>query len=620
MNAAATSETTPLELLYRFAQVEPVDADALERAGAKKTLRVAFSSETPVLRSERGKKYYEILDHAPENTDLSLLQDGGAFLDEHNPSKQPGSVERAWIDPDKKGRADLSFANTALGRERWTLMSEGHRKDISFGYIHTRVLSETRGADGIPVRRFAWAAHEITTTACGADHFGTGVGRSQQRKKQNSMETENQRTPIEVLNEIDARAKMLMQDFPHLAEQIRSAKHRAISENEEPHVFSRGIVEIARKTPAPREKLYPVPPGEIGMGNRDIEQYSLHRALRNIASGNGKMEDCYELDVSRQVEKNFGSAGEGFFVPMDIVLGGSRRSYMERDMTAGDFPTGGAAVQTTVMPFIDILRNRTVVTRLGATFLGGLTSNIAFPREIAPVTAQSVSEVGVLADSNPELDQIRLVPHRVGVSVTYSRQLVFQSTPDIEALIRNDTMAQVAVKHDALFLNGQGANDEPMGLLNTIGLNTILFGGAGSYSKIVDFETAVGKANADMGNLAYCTTPGTRGALKKIAVALTGATTVSSRSIWEDGRFNDGSNDGLVNGYRAASTNNVPNDRVIYGNWNDWLAAYFGGFNVIFDPYSSAKKGQIVLTINTWIDGAARHAQSFTVSGDAGSQ
>jgi HK97 family phage major capsid protein len=619
MNAAATSETSSPELIFRFAQVESPDEKAMDRAGAKKTLRVAFSSETPVLRNERGEKYYEVLDHAPENADISLLQDGGAFIDEHDWKRQIGSIDSASIDADKKGRADLLFANTALGRERWSLMSQGHRKDISFGYAQTRMLSQTRGADGIPVRRFAWKAYEITSTAVGADHFGTGVGRSQ-KNKANKMETEVQRTPIEVLNEIDARATMLIKDYPYLASQIRTAKHKAIDDGEAPHVFSRGIMELASKTPPPRPQVRAVPPGEIGMDRRDIEEYSLHRAIRSLASGNGKMDPCYELDVSRQVEKNFGSNSEGFFLPMDVVLGGPRRSYAERDMTVGNFPTGGAAVGTQILPFIDILRNRTVVTRLGATFLGGLTSNIAFPREVSPVTVQSVPEVGLLADSNPTLDQILLTPHRVGVTVTYGKQLVFQSTPDIEALIRNDTMAMVALKHDELFLNGVGANDEPMGLLNILGLNTVLFGGAASFSKIVDFETEVGKANADMGNLAYVTTPGSRGAWKKTARALTGATTVSSRSLWEDGGFEDGSNDGLVNGYRAASTNQIPNDRVIYGNWNEWIAAYWGGFDIILDPYTSAKKAQLVLTINSWIDGGARHAQSFTVSGDAGSQ
>jgi HK97 family phage major capsid protein len=619
MNAAATPETSGPELIFRFAQVESPDEKAMDRAGAKKTLRVAFSSETPVLRNERGEKYYEVLDHAQENADISLLQDGGAFLDEHDWKRQIGSIDCASIDADKKGRADLLFANTALGRERWSLMSQGHRKDISFGYAQTRMLSQTRGADGIPVRRFAWKAYEITSTAVGADHFGTGVGRSQKNKNKN-METEDQRTPIEILNEIDARATMLTKDYPHLAAQIRTAKHKAIDENEAPHVFSRGIMELACKTPAPRPQTRSAPPGEIGMDRRDIEEYSLHRAIRSLASGNGKMDPCYELDVSRQVEKNFGTTSEGFLLPMDVVLGGSRRSYAERDMTVGDNTTGGYAVGTQVLPFIDILRNRTVVTRLGATFLGGLTSNISFPREVAPVTVQSVPEVGLLADSNPTLDHILMVPHRVGVTVTYGKQLVFQSTPDIEALIRNDTMAMVGIKHDELFLNGAGANDERTGLLNILGLNTVLFGGAASYSKIVDFETAVGKANADMGNLAYVTTPGTRGAWKKTARALTGATTVSSRSLWEKGEFNDGSNDGLVNDYRAASTNQIPNDRVIYGNWNEWVAAYWGGFDIILDPYTSAKRAQLVLTVNTWIDGAARHAQSFTVSGDAGSQ
>src|ERR1022692_2468961 len=169
--------------LYRYFQVE---RSALTEVAGKKSLRVAFSSETPVLRVgdgfdfPEGQKYYEQLSHDAADADISLLQ-RGAFIDEHDWAQQIGATSNATIDADRKGRADLSFAETELGKVRYELMSTGFRPDISFGYVHTALISRSVAEDGIPLLRLAWAAHEITSTAVGADRFETGVGRSYTR-------------------------------------------------------------------------------------------------------------------------------------------------------------------------------------------------------------------------------------------------------------------------------------------------------------------------------------------------------------------------------------------------------------------------------------------------------
>jgi hypothetical protein len=50
----------------------------------------------------------------------------------------------------------------------------------------------------------------------------------------------------------------------------------------------------------------------------------------------------------------------------------------------------------------------------------------------------------------------------------------------------------------------------------------------------VDFETLVAEANADSDGMAYVTTPSSKGALKKVGAALTGATTIGGiqNAVW----------------------------------------------------------------------------------------
>lgn len=133
------------------------------------------------------------------------------------------------------------------------------------------------------------------------------------------------------------------------------------------------------------------------------------------------------------------------------------------------------------------------------------------------------------------------------------------------------------------------------------------------------FETALGNANADVDAtaLAYVTTPAVRGKWKTIAINLAGATTVSSTRLWQKG---ERPGDGLVNDYLGLASNQVPNNRVIFGNWTDLVVLQWGGLDIVLDPYTLARNAEWILTINAWMDVALRHGPSFCISTDAGNQ
>jgi HK97 family phage major capsid protein len=603
------------KLLYRYLNEQPTAADG------SRSLRVSFSSEAPVLRRDESGEYYEVLSHDPQHADIKRLQNG-AFLDDHNFSRQPGGIEKAWIDTtDRVGRAIITLAETLLGKERFTLMKSGLRTGISVGYMLTKLISETRHSDGRPIRRYAWKAYEISTTAVAQD-TAVGVGRSikiineqQRSNNKNNMQNDTKTNIIEL-------SKFVIHDHPDIAEDVKSLTTRALVNDQPITEYKTGLNELLNRS---RKPLQSVPvTHRVGRDAHESAQisreFSLTRAMSNVDSS-GKLRGCPEAEFSQQIETNTGQRAEGFWLPEEICISTRNLGRGQRDMTVGNFGAGGAAVPTQMMvPSIELLYNKAACARLGATTLSGLTGNVVIPREDAPTTANSVAEVATGADSQLTLGQITLSPKRVCASTTYGKQLVFQSAPDIEAMIRNDIFTITGLKHDYLLLNGAGSNSEPLGILNTPGVQQLPFGGAATFASIVAMETALGKFNADRPPLAYLTTPNVRGKWKSTAVALTGATTVSSRSLWQDGNFNDGSNDGLVNSYRAAATNQVPNDQVIFGSWADLIYATWNGFDVVVDYVTLAKKAEIVLTVNTWLDCALRHPQSFCYSQDSGAQ
>ena len=196
---------------------------------------------------------------------------------------------------------------------------------------------------------------------------------------------------------------------------------------------------------------------------------------------------------------------------------------------------------------------------------------------------------------------------------------MLQSSPSLDAWLREDLVAQLALKWDYLMLQGAGANDEPLGILNTPGIGSIPFAGSATYAKVVSFETALAVLNADVGTLCYATTPAVKAAWKLIARVLTGATVLTLEPIWQN--WPDGSGDGLVNGYRAAATNQILNNGVVFGHFKDLVFGLWGaGTDWIVNPYSRDTEGKIRVTGNSYVDVALRHAQSFCWSADPGNQ
>jgi HK97 family phage major capsid protein len=247
--------------------------------------------------------------------------------------------------------------------------------------------------------------------------------------------------------------------------------------------------------------------------------------------------------------------------------------------------------------------------------MAGLEGNVVIPRQTAAGTAYAVSEIAALTLSNQVLDQIAITPKRVGTTGTYSKQLVLQSSIDVESFMRDDFLKVIAIMWDHLIINGQGSASEPLGILNTPGIGSVTFGAAATYAKLVSFWTAVAAANADVGEMAYVTTPTAAGVLQSAAKLLVGATTVAAVPIWEGGGTM-----GRINGYTAEATNQMPNNMMLFGVMSEVIHALWGGLDVVIDPYTLAKNAEVVITMNTWGDVVLRHPQCFCASADPANQ
>lgn len=595
----------------KFFRTIAIARKAVDEKSRRVTL--AFSSELPV---DRGGSQ-EILSHDPADVDLSRLQDGAPLLLNHDPAMHIGVVESARIESDgdrKIGRAVVRFGKGQLADEIFQDVVDGVRRHVSVGYVHTAVRGRTKIQGGPDQIRYAWSPYELSLATIPADPT-VGVGRSNHptttRMKSQIEEIENP------LQEIQAIRDALIHDNAHAEPELRSLTSRAIGEQMPLAQYRKEAFAIVTRMEScrPRTRME-----DLGYDENERNSYSLVKAIQNCLIRGKEFPDpgTIEGDAHVRMSKlNLGFSPSGFLVPHDapistLSLSRSDRRRLQRDLTVTNFNQGGATVATNVVqPIIEILRNKMVTQELGVRVLSGLQGNVTIPRQTAAATAASVPETGLLVTSTQQLDQIALTPKRIGATNNYSKQLLIQSSIDVENFVRDDLLKVIALSWDRVILNGQGANSEALGIINTPGVQAVAFGGAATYAKMVSFETQISLLNAPAENRGYLTSSAVKGALKTTAKLLTGATTVTAVAIWEGD---------MVNGYPAFDTQQVPNNLVIFGSWSEVIQALWGGYDVVLDPYSLSKQAEVVVTINTWGDVAIRHPQSFCVSVDAGNQ
>lgn len=338
----------------------------------------------------------------------------------------------------------------------------------------------------------------------------------------------------------------------------------------------------------------------LGVPDKDLRSYSILKVIK--AQVEHRSLDGIERELSDEIATRANKSPEGIYVPHEIAL-------QTRDLTT---TTGSGAVGTvTTQTFIEMLRARTLVNTLGARVMGGLVGDLSIPKQTGGATAYWVSEGNAPTESNQTVGQVGLAPSTVGAFSDMSRKFIKQSSFDAEAFVRADLAAVIARALDTAVFNGSGVGAEPLGILQNADVATVAIdtnGGAPTFGKIVELETTVAAADADLGSLAYVTNAKGRGVLKT-----TTKETGEPVYLWRD--------DNTLNGYRAYATNLLPSDLtkgtgedlspLLYGNWGDVIIGMWGGLDLLVDPYTGGTAGNVRVIVHQDVDVALRHAESF---------
>ena len=548
-------------------------ADAMEarvESVDDRRVSMSISSEMPV-----GRSYgEEVLDHNPESIDLSFLNSGRApLLMDHDPERQIGVIESVNLDGSaRKLRATVRFGKSALASEVYGDVADLIRGNVSIGYSIGKMVKEN---DGRTYRATNWRPVEVSIVSIPAD-ASVGVGRS----AENETTSEAVAMPQITETSVEAQTQVAETESPKERKMENSA------------------------TVATESRAYDAPiQADVGLTSKEVRQYSFVRAINAMANPQDKRawaNAAFEREVSEAAQKTYGRSAQGFFVPNEIT-------HAKRDLTVGTASAGGNLVATELLAgsFIEMLRNRSVVQRAGATVLNGLVGNVAIPKQSGAATAYWVAESGAPTESQQTLAQVTMSPKTVGAYTDFSRKLMIQSSIDVESMVRRDLATVIALAIDNAALYGTGSSNQPTGLKLVSGINTKDFAATNpTFIELVGMESEVATDNADIGTMTYLFNPAQRGALKTTEKS----TTSAGQFVWEAGN--------TVNGYRTETSNQVTAGDVFFGNFADLLIGFFSGLDLMVDPYSNSTSGTMRVVALQDTDIAVRNAVSFCY-GDA---
>jgi HK97 family phage major capsid protein len=609
---------------------------------ATRTVPLVLTTNRPIYHGFA----YILLDHSPESIKLDRLKTSAPFLENHDVDRRLGRLR----DPETDGqvlRVKARFSTRPYANEIYEEVKEdlaaGDYTPTSCVFIVHKFAPKDEGEiDGYPVyRAVLWEPIEGSIVSAAAD-LAAGVGRAMNADDTAhdpancdvegcpecaaaAAEEEGRQAPIEPATVVEARAASTTPK-----ENVMDAKEEILNlaalldrgNDAQPYTalareFVTGDKTLEEfKTEALKRMRAGQPVVEPGKSPVDLtpdekQRYSIGRAIMLAADG-GK---GFEREVSDEIGKKLGREPRNqtsIFIPTGITLYGGPE-FKRTPLTTTGAATGSDILFTEPGSFIDMLRARAKVFMLGAQLLPGLTGPVAFPKQTGAGTLYWVGENpgSDVTESNIALDQVVLSPKTAMAQQGYSRQLLRQSAGVVDTLVTNDLRKTAALGIDRASLHGSGASNQPTGIYVASGVNPVAFGGAITFPKVVQMETVIAEADADVNEMGYLTTPGVRGAAKTTQ-KFSGT---NGEAIWT-GKAGEGE----MNGYRAEVSTQVRKDMgvgtnehgIAFGVWPELLVGEWGAMEILTDPYTLAGKGLIRLVLFLMIDIALRHPEAFS--------
>ncbi len=285
-------------------------------------------------------------------------------------------------------------------------------------------------------------------------------------------------------------------------------------------------------------------------------------------------------EFNQETERRTGKKAQGIYVPTTNTTT-TAEGIVPEDFKASEF--------------IAPLRKSLVMRSLGIRTMTGLHGDVSIPKYKTGMTAGWVGENEALSESGMSFDGVKMTPKHVGALGQVSRQLIQQSSPDINALIRDDLSFVMSEALDKAILTGDG-NLEPLGILNQTGIQTGSLAEP-SWGALLKLAEALELANVD--NIKYLTNPTVMRVLRSIEKEKgTGNYLATSNTIAET---------------PAVKTQQMPAGNLLLGDFSQYILGVWSEVDLLVNPYaeSAYNRGNVMIRTLMTVGSVVRHPEAF---------
>lgn len=627
----------------------------------KRILRTVLATENPTIVWDRKRRQIvrEVLLCGTNNIELNQKRQV-PLIESHFVWDVKSSLKGSIRELQSGGNELIGmshFADSAM--DEFKLARDGHLTDVSVGYrtyekhtvavlpntsmqVEGRNFDNNFGDDLLLLVRTKWTPYEGSLVVIGADEFANFRSMEQQQEKgltaeevERLLQERNQALEDNIFNKIKGAVRMGEENNnsnpdqkPNLVEMEREritkiqeyGKRFATKLKVDSDKLINDAINSNMSIDQFRAKVLDnldtsgnveTPTSTIGASEKEVQDFSITRAIQGVLLGWDKAGAGHEREMVKAAAEAIGESPRderAFFLPAEVLnrrdmpnLGDGKRALTVGSNSAGGYLKGTEHLGAS---FIEMFRAKSVLKRAGVSQLTGLRGDIEIPKQLSAGTLAFGPEGTNPSQSFLTLGNVTGQPHEGRSTTEYSRKLLLQSDPSIDLLVKNDLTRIAALGADKVGLHGDG-NYEPLGLASVSGVGGVDLS-SHTWDKIVEFESDIENANADVGDLSFIINPTIKGKWK----------TTAKHSSGNQGYLM--SERGEVNGYNSFVTTNVESGFVFFGMWQMLQMLEWGRWEILVNPYgANSRAGNVEVSIFIAIDWICRQAGAFSVSDNA---
>lgn len=350
--------------------------------------------------------------------------------------------------------------------------------------------------------------------------------------------------------------------------------------------------------------------GETREQDKIKEKYSFFDAYTQLKRG--KFEGLVG-EMHEQAQKEARNA--------DYELSGAGLPAFMVEMRA-DVDQANSAIQgTDVGAYVGALRQNSVFSQVipSSNILNGLSSDVNIQDVNKQSTAWATAENSQAADGGANLDKVTLSPIRLTSRINVSNRIGAQNGPIVMNALMADLGRDAANKIDAALFSTADVSNAIPAIAATSGVLTFTEAGTyaapsatvnGSiYDDVLAALQALANADALQGSTAIVHNSKVLSDLIKSPQVLSVSGAVSSANLGSPSVFN-------INGipvYLTTSTTSsgTTSADMIGGDFSRTYLGFFGGVDMMVNPYIRAEYAQDQIVFHRWLDSATVQGEAF---------